>query len=155
LSTYKSGDYQNTRKILEKLFQNDFEVLSTRMHLSRLALITDNLAELSKQINEAWQMHKDAKNYILARIIWFKITLAFLNKSSPGTSIGQLKTVLGREDAFMEWTMQPVLDHIKPKITDQQYAFLSVLVDALNAKQNLDKLNEFEDWRKVRMEQID
>jgi hypothetical protein len=55
----------------------------------------------------------------------------------------------------MEWTMQPVLDHIKPQITDHQHAFLSALVDAMSDKQNLEKLNDFPEWRDAKPEEID
>ena len=63
--------------------------------------------------------------------------------------MGQLKTVLQAEDAFMDWTMQPVLKHIKPQVTEHQYAFLASLVAALSDKQNLDKLNDFTEWREM------
>ena len=55
----------------------------------------------------------------------------------------------------MEWTMQPVLDHIKPKLTEQQHALLSALIDAMSDKQNLEKMNKFEAWRNAIPEEIE
>jgi hypothetical protein len=55
----------------------------------------------------------------------------------------------------MEWTMQPVLDHIKPQLTEQQHALLSALVDAMSDEQNLKKLNEFNEWRDAKPEEIE
>ena len=141
------GNYQIARQLLEELLQNNFEILSTRMHLARLALITDNYLEVVQHINEVWSIRNEAKNYVLARILWFKITLAYMNNSSIENNLGQLKTLLQKEDAFMEWTMKPVMDHLVPKITPAQHQFLIALVDALSNKQNLEKLNEFSEWR--------
>jgi hypothetical protein len=91
----------------------------------------------------------------VARLVWFKIALAFIESNSVEKYFGQLKTILQKDDAFMGWTMQPVLDHIKPKLSEHQHAFLSALVDAISAKQNLEKLNEFPEWRDAKPEGID
>lgn len=137
------------------MLQDNFEVLNTRMHLARLALITDDPENVTNQIHEAWNMRKEAQNYVVARILWFKITLAFLKNCSNENDLGQLKAVLQKEDAIMEWTMQPVLDHIKPQLSEQQHALLSALVDAMSNKENLEKLNDLKEWRDTKPEEID
>jgi hypothetical protein len=163
------------RLLLEELLQNNFAVLSTRLHLARLALITDNLVEAAQHFNEVWKTRKEAKNYVVARILWFKLCLEYMNtKAKQSTGIfgkikslykkeernetiiilSQLKAILQKEDAFMEWTMQPVLDHLKPKLTEQQHKLLSGLVDYMSYKQNLEKLNDFEEWRDAKPEKI-
>jgi hypothetical protein len=155
LEYYQNGNYNNARRLLEELLHDNFEVLSTRLHLARLALITDDLEEAAQQTTEVWKLRKEAKNYVIARILWFKITLVYLCKSSPKIFFGQIKTVLQKEDAFMEWKMQPALDHIKPQITEHQYALLSALVAAMSYKANLEKLNDFEEWRNSKPEDIE
>lgn len=110
--------------------------------------------EVQKNIDEAWQHRTEAPKYVVARILWFKLTLSFLNNNSIENNFGQLKAVLKNEDAFMDWTMQPVLDHIKPKLTEQQYALLSALIDAMSDKQNIKKLNDFAAWRDAIPEEI-
>jgi len=155
LAFYKNGDYNIARQLLEELLNNNFEVLSTRMHLARLAIITDNFLEASQHTKEAWNLRKEAKNYVLGRILWFKIALAYLAKFSVEKYLGQLKTVLQNKDAFMEWAMQPVLDHIKAQITTRQYAFLSALVAAMSEQANHEKLNDFAEWRDAKPEEIE
>jgi hypothetical protein len=51
--------------------------------------------------------------------------------------------------------MQPVLDHIKPKLSKQQHALLSALVNAMSDKQNLEKLNDFVEWRDAKPIELD
>lgn len=168
---YQSGDYLNAKNLLEELLLDNFDELSTRMHLARLALITDNFADVLLHANEAWRMKNEAKSYVLARIIWFKICLEFLNSKSRNTNksifrdlkllfkkemkadsnlMRQLKTILKKDDAFMGWAMQPILDHINPKITKTQHALLTALVAAMSDKQNLQKLNDFPEWRNAK-----
>jgi len=50
--------------------------------------------------------------------------------------------------------MQPVLEHFKPRLTEHQHALLSSLVDGMSDKQNLEKLNDFEEWRDAKPEKI-
>jgi tetratricopeptide (TPR) repeat protein len=173
---YQSGDYKKAKQLLEELLQDNFEVLSTRMHLARLALITVDLSEVALQTKEVWKTRKETKNYVVARILWFKLCLELLNptttkqnkgifgeikllykkekRSEFSLILGQLKAVLQKEDAFMEWTMHPVLNHIKPKLTERQYTLLTALVAAMSNKTNMEKLNYFEEWRDAKPEEI-
>jgi hypothetical protein len=132
-----------------------FEPVGIHHHLARIYLITDRFTESESHVENAWNMRKDAKNYIIARLLWFKIAIAQLVKKPLENYLGQLKSVFQKEDAFMNWTMQPVLDHIKPQITEHQHALLSALVDAMSDKVNLEKLNEFEEWSDAKPEKID
>ena len=54
----------------------------------------------------------------------------------------------------MNWIMEPVIDHITPKIKEHQHTFLSALVAAMSNKANLDKLNDFKEWRDAKPEGI-
>ena len=60
-----------------------------------------------------------------------------------------------KENTFMDWTMQPVLDHIKPQLTEQQHALLGVLLDVMCDKKNLEKLNDFEEWKNAKPEEFE
>ncbi len=85
----------------------------------------------------------------------FTSRLMTLSVNETSIILSQLKTILQKEDAFMEWKMQPVLDHIKPQITIKQHALLSALVAAMSNKINLEKLNVIEEWRNAKPEEID
>ena len=151
---YELQYYDEAVEILHKLLHSGFEPASTYHHLARICLITERYSEAKKHIESAWQIRKEAKTYSIARLLWFKIAFAFLESSTSENFIGQLKTVLLKQNAFMKWTMQPVLDHIKPHITEHQHALLSALVNAMSDKQNLEKLNVFEEWKNAEPEEI-
>jgi len=61
--------------------------------------------------------------------------------------LGKLKTALRSDAAFMEWTMQPILDHLKPKLSQSSHALLAALVAALNDAKSLPALDAFPAWR--------
>jgi len=155
LEYFSLDDYSKAEELLYRVLAEKFELPGTYCHLVRIFIITNRLAEAKKHIEQAWVNLTVAPVYVIARILWFKIALADLEGKSDEKSLGQLKTVLQKEDAFMEWTMKHVLDHIKPQITEQQHAFLSSLVDGLSYKQNLAKLNDFKEWKDAKPEEID
>jgi tetratricopeptide (TPR) repeat protein len=152
---FKAGNYENSKQLFEELLYNNFEIKSTHMHLARLAIITDNYNEAEKHTNEAWSMRNDSTNYVLARILWFKITLSLLNNSSLEDLLGQLKTVLQKEDAIMEWTMAPVLEYIKPKLPENEHALLTALVAAMSYEENIEKLDKIPEWKNAKPEELD
>ena len=155
LKLFNDGDYSTTKKVLVFLLSTGFETLSTYVHLIRVSIILNQAVTAIEYLDLAWKSRAEASIYVNARILWLKIALSFLTKSSIDNYISQLKTVLQKEDVFMEWTMQPVLDHIKPQITERQYAFLSALVAAMSNKANMEKLNDFAEWRDAKPEEID
>ena len=155
LEYFNLGDYKNAEKLLNSVLAEEFEIPGTFCHLSRICIITNRISKAHEYIEQAWQHRSEAPAYIMARILWFKITLTLLNYSSNENYLGQLKIVLEKEEANTAWSMQPVLDHIKPQITMHQHLFLSALINALSDKKNMDKLNDFAEWRDAKPEEIE
>jgi tetratricopeptide (TPR) repeat protein len=147
---FETGDFQITEHLLNHLLNIEFDLSSTYIHLARLFLITDRLLNCNEFISKGWDMKSKAKSYVLARLLWFKITLALIENKTIENYLSQLNALLLKDEVFKEWTMLPVLDHIKPKLTEHQYALLTALVDAMSDKQNLAKLNDFEVWRNAK-----
>ena len=152
---FKIGKYYKAEELYNHLLETNFEPAGTLSHLSRLCLVTDRLKECVEHNNQAWSMKETAEQLIVGRILWFKIALGFINDESVEKHIGMLKSVLQKEDAFMEWTMISVLDHLKPKITEHQHNFLEALVAAMSNKVNMEKMNDFEEWREAKPMELD
>lgn len=144
------GQYQKAEEMLKRILQHNFELSSTHCHYARVCLMTDRLSEAKEHIKEAIKFCDEAKLYVKARIIWFQILFDFLDGRNAENYLSQLKTILKEEDAFMDWTMHLVLDHIKSKISEQNHSLLTALVAALSNKENVDKLNEFKEWREAK-----
>ncbi|MBK6966903.1 MAG: tetratricopeptide repeat protein [Bacteroidales bacterium] len=151
---YSIGDYDLAESLLKKVLLDEFEISSTYCNLARIYLMMNKIDDAIENIQKAMEHRIHAKSYVLARIIWFSILFRYLKKPFGDKSTVSLKTVLIDENAFNPWNMQPVLDHIRPQITEYQHAFLSALVDAMSKKDNLEKLNEFTEWRNAKPDEI-
>jgi hypothetical protein len=146
--------YSEAEDLLMMLLDMGFCPADIRAHLARLCLITDRLAEAREHIRLGWTAHEDAEPYVIARLMWFEAAFALLSEPRPegrGESIhlilGRLKALLGDEYAHTSWTMNPVLQHLKPKLTIDDYAFLSALAATLSDRQHLPELEEYPMWR--------
>ncbi len=165
---YQSGNYQKARELLEELLNDNFEIVSIHTHLARIAIITDDTNGVISHTNKAWEIWQEANPYIVARILWFKLCLEYINTKSkqntgifgkikslykkdisnePSIILSQLKTVLQNDNAIMLWTMEPVLEHLKPKLQENEHALLTALVAAMSYKEKLSELDNFEIWR--------
>ncbi|MBN2702766.1 MAG: hypothetical protein JXR23_01010, partial [Pontiellaceae bacterium] len=141
--------YGEAKAIYEELLYIDFEIPGTHCHLARIDLLTDNDASAASHADQAWSHRKTAPAYVLPRILWLKLAAGLLAESknvNVGYILGQLKTTLQDEGAFMEWTMQPVLDHIKPRLSNHDHDLLSALIDAFRSPDNLLNLDRFTAW---------
>ena len=55
----------------------------------------------------------------------------------------------------MGWSMQPVLEHLKPKLQENDHALLTALVAAMSFKEKLPELDNFEMWRNAKVVPIE
>jgi hypothetical protein len=149
LLDYKAGDYSSAEQKLQELLASDFEVTGTRCHLARIALITNDLPSLREHTAEAWKVRAGAPGYVVPRILWLQLASALLDGDIVGVLhlLGYLKTALQDPKAIMEWSMNPVLDHLKPKLSASDHALLTALVDAMSFPDKLSTLDQFPLWR--------
>ena len=55
----------------------------------------------------------------------------------------------------MEWTIQTVIEHLKPRLPPSHRALLEAVSPAMGDKKNLEKLNAFPRWFDARMLMLD
>jgi hypothetical protein len=154
LQAYLAGDYARAEPVLRSLIVNGFEIPGMRCHLGRILLIQDRFEETLKEATAAWNHRAEAPAYIIPRILWLELALlcVSLDEKEAGIQaapviIGRLKTALACEGAHMEWTMDPVLEHLQPRVSTEQHRLLAALVAALNDAKNLPVLEQFPAWR--------
>ncbi len=156
LHCFKLGDYAKAEELLNRLLQSGFEPPSTRHHLARLCLITGRFDEAREQVAQAWAARADAKPYLVARLLWFQLALGMVKnrgqRKEAGDQhtvivIGMLKTALQIEGVHMAWNMVPILHHLKARLNGDDHTLLTALVAALSDRANVEKLEEFPEWR--------
>jgi hypothetical protein len=159
LELFSRGDCAGAERLLSILLDDGFEPANTRLHIARLCLITDRIAEAREHVTAAWEARAEARAYVILRLLWFKVALAMLAASAASElgqdvspPLAQLKWLLQHPDAFAEWTMAPVLDHLAPSMRSTEagtrdWELLSALVAALNDREKLTALDAFPAWR--------
>ncbi len=112
----------------------------------------DHFAQAVKEKSAAWEHRGEAPSYIIPRILWLQLALLDTyeyasREDSAQVILGRLKTALSRKGSHMEWTMDPVLAHLQPRLPAERYQLVAALVAALNDATNLPALEQFSAWR--------
>jgi len=154
LDSYKLGDSAQAIALLERVLARGFEIPGTHCHLARIGLLTDRFDDAREHAREAWEHRAEAPPYVVPRILWLQLACDLLTNPhseirNPTSAIllGRLKTALQAEGAHMEWSMGPVLEHLRANLTPDAHALLAALVAALSDVKNLPALDAFPAWR--------
>jgi WD40 repeat protein len=142
-----SGDYSGAEELLRAQLQGEFEVSRRHCNLTRVLLMTDRFEEAREGINQAWAAREEAPAYVVPRILFFQCVFTMLDAADISTIVGQIKSALHEPDAHAEWTIQPVLDHLRSKLGETNYRFLEALAAALSDANAMPHLDEFPQWR--------
>jgi tetratricopeptide (TPR) repeat protein len=149
------GEFGLAEQLLFKVLNLSFEIPGTKCHLARIYLLTNRLMDAQKQVEEARQYRAEAPQYVKARILWFSIAFAFIEKKSHENYFGQIRKILLDNDAFMEWSMKPVLDYFQTMITENQFNILSALVAVMNDPTKLQGMEKFPEWQEAEPQSFD
>ena len=68
-------------------------------------------------------------------------------RPTPPLVVGQIKAALRAPAAHLEWTIQPLLDHLRSRLDETNYQFLKALAEALNDAEAMPHLDEYPLWR--------
>lgn len=154
--------------ILEQLLEIGFEVPATHAHLARVCLLTDRADEARKHAEQGWIHRSETKRHSVLRLLWFRLVFAFLDFTAWQDSVqgelisrllGQLKTGLQTSDAYMEWTMDAVLNKLSSgslgKLDPADFDLLVAIVAALSEAKNVPALNAIPAWRETKAEPLE
>jgi tetratricopeptide (TPR) repeat protein len=130
------GQYAEAEKIYRQMINMDFELPGTLCHLARVQLLMDNEKAARKSLCRAWRLKGKALNYVLPRIIFFKIMLALLGNKNPSKWVYELKSALKDESCFMAWTIKPTINHYQSRLLDDDFSILMILAEVLQDFQN-------------------
>jgi len=115
--------------------------------VARLCLVTNRDTEARELIRRAWSRRSDGPGYCLPRMLWFQLLFELLDGKSPARPIGRLKTALTDSNTFADWSMQPVLDHMTPRLPANAMALLTSLIAVLSNSARMPELDLIPEWR--------
>jgi Flp pilus assembly protein TadD len=142
LDSYRLGNHTLATVFLRRILEAGFELPGTHCHLARVLLLSDEIDTARHEIAQAWQHRADAPPYVLPRILFFQLLFAFLDHADSGTTLNRLKHALAQEGAHMEWMIQPVLEHLRPRLSPGDMALLQAVSAAIDSEKNMDLLED-------------
>jgi proteasome accessory factor A len=141
-----SGDYAGAEALLRVLLEERFCLPSTNCHMARVLLMTNREAEAREQIDMGWAIHRNAPTYVVGRMLCFRIIFALFDEADISGLIEQIKATLQQPGADLDWTIRPMLDHLRPRFSDADFRFLDALAATLSNIRNMPQLEQFPQW---------
>ena len=114
--------------------------------------MTDREPEARKEADRAWDVRHTSPAYALVRTLFTKTLLQALAGEDLKPGILTLKRAMNGPDAHMEWTVQPVLDHLKARLGEEQHSLLTAVLAAICNRNRLSDLSAYPLWVAARGE---
>ena len=141
-----AGDFEGAEALLRVLLAERFCLPSTNCHMARVLLMTHREAEAREQISRGWAIHRNAPTYVVGRMLFFRIIFALFDGADISDLVEQLKATLQQPGADLDWTIRPMLDHLRPRFSEVDFRFLEALAATLSNIRNLPQLEPFPQW---------
>lgn len=147
LELFLAGEFDEAEGIYKHLASMGFELASTHCHLSRIYLITSRFDDAVAEADRAWAQRRDADAYIIPRILFLRLVCKMVKREPIRGILQDLERALQEPGSCSTWTMQPVVQSLTSRLTDEEIALLSALVEALSESKNLRLLRDLPLWR--------
>jgi hypothetical protein len=141
-----TGDYAGAEALLRVLLEERFCLPSTNCHMARVLLMTNREAEAREQISCGWAIHRNAPTYVVGRMLFFRIIFALFDGADISDLVEQLKAILQQPGADLDWTIRPMLEHLRPRFSEVDFRFLEALAATLSNIRNLPLLEPLPQW---------
>ncbi len=147
LDLYVKGRFADAEPIYQHLVARGYELASTHCHTARLRLMEGKYLEASQEIDKAWDNRAYAKSYVIPRIHYLRLMVNMINKEEYKHLLLSIFHALREKYSTLVWTIEPVLEQVKPQLLTSQYVLLNLLVPVLNGIKSINSLNESEEWK--------
>jgi hypothetical protein len=131
---YQNKLYNKALETYRLILVNGYEIPGTLTHMARVELCLGQVDQAQFHIELAWRQREEAPEYVMGRILWFKLCFQILKnfKDQIPETLDQLLSMHQNRNAIMNWRMDQVLATLKPMLNKTEYEFLSVLTEALS-----------------------
>ncbi len=124
--------YEDAEKVYHLFLENHFDKVGTACHLTRLYLLMGKETNARYYSDEAFNSQNEAKPYVFVRILFFKILFEIMDGKDISTLLLQINELLKTKESHLLWTIQPTLDIVKNRFTEQDFKLLEQLAEEIN-----------------------
>jgi hypothetical protein len=106
----------------------------------------DREEEARREVHLATENIENAYAYVLPRILFFEWVFAVLDGIDSAAVGRRMREALLEPGANMEWTIEPMLDYLRPRLGESNFNFFMALAKALSYSDAAASLDEFPQW---------
>ena len=149
LDMFLAGQYAEAEAVYRHLVEKRFELGSTHCHLARALLMMDRDAEAGREVEQAWAAHVPTPDYLHVRIQFLRALFRMLAGEEWKDCLVGFRDALAKPGAHADWTMQPVLDHLQPRLGSEQFELLTAMIAAVCQQPKFSELEANPLWREI------
>jgi hypothetical protein len=153
LECYRHGRYAEAEKLLRPFIAEGYEVAGTHCHMARVLLMMDREKEARQEVALAWEYRDKCDAYIVPRMLFFQILFALLDEARAAKAVEARRSVspagrprrpasadllerlrdeLVSRRAYAEWILQPLIKHIQPWLSEEDFELMRALAVEIN-----------------------
>ena len=110
-------------------------------------MLMDREGEARQEIEAAILFIDGACEYVFPRLLFFKWIFAILDGGRTAAIARRMKAALHNPGSSSTWTIQPMIDYLRARLGNENFNFLTALAAALSGERNMERLEEFAQWR--------
>ena len=146
MERYRHGEWEHAEQLLRQVLSRNFEVPGTHCHLARVLVLADRDREARVEVAAAWESRADGPPYTVQRVVYFQLLFALLEGEDPAPLLKLLRAELARPEAFMEWEIERMLEHLRPRLPPHAFELLHTIAEVINDRAAMPKLAAFPEW---------
>ncbi|MCX6901629.1 MAG: hypothetical protein NT105_23360 [Verrucomicrobia bacterium] len=152
LDCYQNCKYAEAEKLLRPFIAEGYELAGTHCHLARVLLMMDREPEARQEVAQAWEHRNNSPSYVIPRILFFQVLFALLDEAktaaaappavSPSAAkpprpasadlLERLRDELVEKKSYAEWTLRPLLHHVRPRLNEEDFELICALAVEIN-----------------------
>jgi protein O-mannosyl-transferase len=115
-----------------------------------ILLLQGNLQEAANAVEKAMSLNQDEEiSQRKAKLDFYAALVERCQNRDDTAALIQLKTLLRKEFLRYSWLFSPMLQAVKPHLSDEEFKFYTALADAIHDSKAVPNLESFERWRSL------
>ncbi len=147
-------DYDRAEKYYQKALEIEPDDANNNGNYANFLLSQGRLEEAQERLRKAWQHCSDeGQEQLGAELSFYEVVVARLQgqQKEETVTLGKLKFLFAKNFERSPWDLSGVLDRMRAEgVPEEEMEFYETLAAAVSDETQVDKLEEFPKWQKVK-----
>ncbi|MFH1197786.1 MAG: hypothetical protein V1720_18945 [bacterium] len=150
LEYYRQQQYDIAQNMYRHLMIQGIDRASTFVHMARVEISHDNIAQADYYIAMAWRIRNEGPDYVKCRIIYFIILIKMLGSEPFDIWLSVMLQSTKKYDIVMDWQMDYVLQKYKKVLGKRKFTYMQALLHFLSSGKMPYRKKPLKLWENVR-----